>query len=57
MTLEEIITELKYHADKMYTAAQYMTTDASQLHKAMKDYRNFIVTYVYGWRKKEELRE
>lgn len=54
MTKEEIITELKYHADKMYTAAQYMTTDASQLHKAMEEYHQFIVTDYYGWRKKEE---
>ena len=57
MTPEEIITELKYHADKMYTAAQYMTTDASQLKKAMEEYRQFIVTDFYGWRKKDELRE
>ena len=54
MTKEEIITELKYHADKMYTAAQYMTTDASQLHKAMKEYHQFIVTDFHGWRKKED---
>ena len=30
-------------ADNMYYAAQYLTTDASKLHKAMEDYHQFII--------------
>lgn len=30
-------------ADAMYFAAQYLTTDASRLHKAMNDYLQFII--------------
>lgn len=38
-----MIEYLKRHADAMYNAAQNLTTDASQLHKAMEDYHQFII--------------
>ena len=38
MTPQEKLTKLKQLADAMYEAAQYLTTDASRLHKAMNDY-------------------
>ena len=41
ITEEEI--KLKQLADSMYEAAQMMSTDASRLHKAMQDYRYFVI--------------
>lgn len=38
-----VLTELKKLADGMYRAAQYLTTDASHLRKAMDEYRQFII--------------
>lgn len=35
--------KLKKLADAMYHAAQYLTTDASHLRKAMEDYQQFII--------------
>lgn len=35
--------ELKRLADAMYTAAQHLTTDASQLRKAMEEYHQFVI--------------
>lgn len=43
MTPQEKLTKLKQLADAMYYAAQNMSTDASRLHKAMQDYRNFVI--------------
>lgn len=45
-TLAEIepkYQKLKKLADAMYTAAQYMTTDASRLRKAMEEYHQFVI--------------
>ena len=39
---EKDYAKLKELADKMYSAAQYLTTDASQLHKAMEEYHKFV---------------
>lgn len=36
-------SELFMKANAMYSAAQYLSTDASQLHKAMEDYHQFII--------------
>lgn len=44
MTQEEKLDKLKQLADAMYEAAQMMSTDASRLHKAMKDYRQFVIS-------------
>lgn len=35
--------KLKKLAMNMYQAAQYLSTDASSLHKAMEEFHNFIV--------------
>jgi hypothetical protein len=43
MTDKEKLKKLKKLADAMYYAAQYLTTDASRLHKAMDEYRQFII--------------
>jgi len=43
MTQEQLIKNLIRLADAMYYAAQHMTTDASQLHKAMEDYHQFVI--------------
>ncbi len=43
MTDKEKLLKLRKLADTMYYAAQYLTTDASRLHKAMDDYHQFIV--------------
>ena len=34
--------KLKELADNMYSAAQYLTTDASRLHKAMEEYKHYV---------------
>ena len=39
---EKDYAKLKELADNMYSAAQYLTTDASQLHKAMEEYHKFV---------------
>ena len=43
MTDKEELKEIKKLADAMYYAAQYLTTDASRLHKAMDEYHKFII--------------
>lgn len=43
MTDKEKLEKLKKLADAMYYAAQYFTTDASRLHKAMDEYHQFII--------------
>lgn len=48
-TLDEVkpeiekLEKLKKLADAMYHAAQYMTTDASRLRKAMEEYHQFVI--------------
>ena len=37
------LQKLKKLADAMYRAAQYLTTDASHLRKAMEEYHQFII--------------
>jgi regulator of sirC expression with transglutaminase-like and TPR domain len=39
---KDIVEELKKRADAMYSSAQYLTTDASRLGKAMEEYWHFI---------------
>ena len=41
--LNEKLKYIKKLADAMYYAAQYLTTDASRLHKAMDEYHQFII--------------
>jgi uncharacterized protein with ATP-grasp and redox domains len=43
MTNNDKLEKLKKLADAMYYAAQYLTTDASRLHKAMDEYHKFII--------------
>lgn len=43
MTTEDKLLKLRKLADAMYYAAQYLTTDASRLHKAMDEYHQFII--------------
>lgn len=43
MTDKEKLDRLKKLADAMYYAAQYLTTDASGLRKAMEEYHKFII--------------
>ena len=43
MTDKEKLEKLKKLADARYYAAQYLTTDASMLHKAMDEYHKFII--------------
>ena len=40
---KEKLIKIKKLADAMYYAAQYLTTDASRLHKAMDEYHQFII--------------
>lgn len=44
MSDKEKLDRMKKLADGMYYAAQYLTTDASRLRKAMEDYYQFIIT-------------
>lgn len=44
MTDKEKLDRMKKLADGMYYAAQYLTTDASGLRKAMEEYHRFIIT-------------
>ena len=41
--MKEKLEKLKKLADAMYYAAQQLTTDASDLHKAMEEYHQFII--------------
>jgi len=43
MTDKAKLEEIKKLANAMYYAAMYLTTDASQLHKAMDEYHKFII--------------
>lgn len=43
MTDKEKLLKLRKLADAMYYAAQYLTTDASMLHKAMDEFHQFII--------------
>lgn len=43
MTDKEKLEKLKKLADAMYYAANYLTTDASRLHKAMDEYHKFVI--------------
>ena len=40
---EPKLQKLNKLADAMYTAAQYLTTDASHLRKAMEEYHQFVI--------------
>ena len=42
-SMREKLTKLEELADKMYYAAQYFTTDALKLRKAMRDYWHYVV--------------
>ena len=41
--MKKKLTKLEEMADKMYYAAQYLTTDASKLRKSMRDYWRYVV--------------
>jgi len=41
--MKKKLTKLEETADRMYYAAQYLTTDASKLRKAMRDYWHYTV--------------
>lgn len=43
MNTNEKFEKLKKLADNMYVAAQYLSTDALQLKKAMNEYHHFVV--------------
>lgn len=43
MDINEKFEKLKKLADDMYVAAQYLSTDASRLRKAMNEYHHFVV--------------
>ena len=47
MTDKEKLQQMKGLADGMYYAAQYLTTDASKLRKAMERYHQFIIKRYY----------
>ena len=47
MTDKEKLDRMKKLADGMYYAAQYLTTDASGIRKAMEEYHKFII-YEYN---------
>ena len=54
MTTEEKLTKLRQLADAMYEAALNISTDASRLHKAMQDYRQFVIYELSENRIKED---
>ena len=54
MTDKEKLERIKKLADGMYYAAQYLTTDASRLRKAMEEYHKFII---YEYNKQEPASE
>lgn len=41
--LKKKLFKLRELAGNMYNAAQYLTTDASRLHKAMEEYRQYVI--------------
>lgn len=43
MNTENKLLKLRKLADAMYYAANYLTTDASRMHKAMEEYYQFII--------------
>ena len=43
MTDQEKIKRMKELGQAMYDAAQYLTTDASRLRKAMEEWHQFII--------------
>lgn len=43
MNTENKLLKLRKLADAMYYAANYLTTDASRMHKAMEEYHQFII--------------
>ena len=47
MTDKDKLQKIKELADGMYYAAQYLTTDASHLRKAMDKYHQFIIKHYY----------
>ena len=54
MTDKEKLDRMKKLADAMYTTAQYLTTDASGIRKAMEEYHKFII---YEYNKQESVSE
>ena len=54
MKPEEKLTKIRHLADAMYYEAQNLTTDASRLKKAMRDYRQFIINELSENRIKED---
>ena len=54
MTDKEELKGIRRLADAMYYAAQYLTTDASRLHKAMDEYHQFII---HEWREEPVSRD
>ena len=57
MTDKEKLEKLKKLADAMYYAANYLTTDASRLHKAMDEYHKFIINEYHKEEYSEDLEE
>lgn len=41
--LRKKLSKLRELAGNMYHAAQYLTTDASKLHKTMEEYRQYVI--------------
>ena len=41
--LKKKLFKLRELAGNMYNAAQYLTTDASRLHKTMEEYRQYVI--------------
>lgn len=54
MTDKDKLLKIRKLADVMYYAAQYLTTDASKLHKAMDEYHKFVTLEYYN-RKEEDV--
>ena len=44
---DELINKFKHHADEMYYAVKNLSTDSSQVRKAMEDYHNFLFKEYY----------
>lgn len=45
---DELIKNFKHHADEMYYAMKNLSTDGSQVRKAMEDYHNFLFKEYYN---------
>ena len=54
MTPQEKLIKLRQLSDAMYYESQNLTIDASRLHKAMQDYRNFVINELSENRIKED---